>query len=517
MRFRDLVTENDETIQKHRAVIQNEGFVWWGWWKKGNEVTPFYEFDFMNKKAENTPIKFLLLDSGQEKVYYATCSGIEFKNKKQSSPDTTKTPEYYNTQEYFAWFKFTQIEDCSIDEVTNFTYVQDDSLFFKDSQIDYTEFHGKKIAGVKELIQQNRTIWFVRAARPEDQTNEIRLINSYRVEPADFSSRFFECSSNTLIWLSDLHLPDQVFEIKKTATSSTLMDHIYYSLNGAQEDPNIGGLIITGDITSYGDKSGFQIAYDLITDLNRKIKVQLVSENIIFCPGNHDFKRKDEHLGNKEPVEVSKDPDSTADFKQFYYNIHHREPNEYFACGKKILLPSGRTIEIVALNSLMLQQYKDFEGHGYLSQEQLTFVENGMKWNQDQNNISVRIVIMHHHYLPTCYKENVDIKKPSSVVYDADRLMQWLIKNNVKILLHGHKHQSFISQVCYPSDTKTNINTNELKKLSIIGMGGTGAKDVENKFATITFEKDEIMLKFYRIYKDTITNDSCVQSIVIPL
>ena len=67
----------------------------------------------------------------------------------------------------------------------------------------------------------------------------------------------------------------------------------------------MGGLIITGDITSLGKPEGFIKAEEFIVDLNRNLTRKLISENIIFCPGNHDFVRKNEMLGNGVPEKVS--------------------------------------------------------------------------------------------------------------------------------------------------------------------------------------------------------------------
>ena len=97
------------------------------------------------------------------------------------------------------------------------------------------------------------------------------------------------------------------------------------------------------------------------------------------------------------------------------------------------MLSSGHMLEIAALNSVILQQYPNFEGHGYLTQEQLDFVAKEMKWDDEENQNAIRIVMMHHHYLPTCYAEAIDATRSSSVVYDADRLMSWLVKYQVKL------------------------------------------------------------------------------------
>ena len=131
------------------------------------------------------------------------------------------------------------------------------------------------------------------------------------------------------------------------------------------------------------------------------------------------------------------------------------------------------------------EQYHNFEGHGYLSDEQLDYVAKQMEWDNAENKNSIRIVMMHHHYLPTCYKEIIDVKRASSVVYDADRLMNWLVKYNVKLLLHGHKHKSFISEINYPKLPDADISYDNMHHVVVAGMGGTGATKVQNKFATI--------------------------------
>lgn len=517
LRFRDLVTENDATIAIHKDVINKKGYVWWGWWNKGNEKAPFDEFCVLKGEIENQPKYFYLMDSGQEKLYKAKCAEIKCsENDKIQSPELEYTPNYYNTQKYFAWFKFDAVEECNIDEVRDYTYVKVDSLFVGNCS-NYEKFYGKRIYNIKELIQQNRTIWFVRNYDENDDSDyEIKLLNANVVEPHDFSDKYFETGSDTLLWLSDLHFgTDDVFKVKvENETDVTLTAHIRNAYNDLDK---LGGLIITGDITSLGKSEGFAKAKEFIVDLNRNLVKSLVSENIIFCPGNHDFLRKNVMLGSGVPEKVSENPDSIKAYKEFYSSIHNLNPNEYMACGRRLLMSTGRTVEIVALNSLLLQQYKDFEGHGFLSEKQLDYVAKSMGWKENVETNSVRIAIMHHHYMPTCLVEQVDVKKPSSVVYDAERLVQWLARYDIKLLLHGHKHQSFVSKVGHFNNSVNKINEDELKNIYVVGMGGTGAHNCENKISTLTFHKNEIELKFFRIYADNTETDKCVQIVHIPI
>lgn len=516
LRFRDLVTSNDETIQKHQSIIIDHEYVWWAWWKKGNETLPVAEFADLGVKAEGNTLNIFLVDSGQNKLYIAECSSIKIKKDNGCySPEKEKTPEYYRDKQYYAWFKINNIEACDEEELKKYSYVNVKSLFISKDE-DYSEFDNKKVHSIKELIQQNRTVWFIRKATDNDLNYEIILLNAEHIQPKHFSKRFYQSSGNTILWLSDLHLSDSEFKTKTSSTKWTLVEHIK---NSGVKLKDIDGLIISGDITSYGKKEGFDEASLLLLDINRELTKPLSSENIIICPGNHDFGIENGKLeDNVEPKRIATNSNNAEYFSNFYNYTYNLPPNEYFACGKKLLLSSGHAIEIVALNSLILQQYTNFESHGFISQEQLDFVTNEMEWTDKNYNYTTRIVVMHHHYLPTCYTEKVDTKRASSVIYDADRLMQWLIKYNVRLLLHGHKHKSFFSQINYPANVAASqIDTNEMKTLTVVGMGSTGARTTENKLSTITITEQGIVIDFYKIYSDESSRDTHCQKFIIPL
>lgn len=434
------------------------------------------------------------------------------KNKKIESPEKDATPDYYRNSTYHAWFKFTSITECVEDELRNYSYVNVDSLF-SEGEVNYTCFDNKQIYSIKELIQQERTVWFVRESKDTDSQNEIVLLNSDYVQPNNFSKKYFQSHGSSLLWLSDLHLADSDFSVDNDETTKSLFEHIQGCLSNVQDE--IGGLIITGDITSTAEKNGFEKATKLIDDLSRNYV--FTNENIAICPGNHDFKFSQKDLDvDEKPKAVSKL--YTKAYSNFYKSVYNISPNEYYCCGKKILLSSGHVVEIVALNSLYLQQHQNFNGHGYLSEKQLNFVATEMGWNNKKARNVIRIVMMHHHYLPVCYTEAIDVKRASSVVYDADRLMNWMIKHDVKVLLHGHKHKSIVAQVTYPDTSFSNENNEtQMKKISVIGMGGTGCKHTQNLFGTLGFDDNKLYIKFYQIYSDESSEDSEYQTIVLPL
>ena len=511
LRFRDLVTAEGETIKKHIAVIKDCDYVWWGWWKRGNEKTPVAAFAELKIAANTHPTNIYLVDSGQSLVYRAVCADIQLKTEGEIlSPEKEKTPEYYQDQKYCAWFKLTKIERCEPAHLSDFSYVDCKELFY-DSNVDYSKFNNKKIYSVPELIQQNRTVWFIKKAQTSDRDNEIVLLSADIVQPAHFSEKYHQASGDTLIWLSDLHLPDGTFPFTRGMRYPTLAQH----LTACVKNRNVAGLLISGDITSCAKEEGFQQAQQLLKDINLEIP-RLNSENTLICPGNHDFTREDSSLPKDAmPPFIYEKPENAAGFSAFYRSIYKLSPNKFYASGKKFLLTSGHVLEIAALNSLMLQQYSNFDGHGYLSQEQLDYVAEEMGWNRNNYQNAVRMVMMHHHYLPACYTEAIDVTRASSVVYDANRLMNWLIKYRVKVLIHGHKHQSFVSQVGCPIRPEDDIMISNLSHIAVVGMGGTGAAKCENKFATIHFEQNEMVIEFHRIHSDESAPDSICQVVKI--
>lgn len=516
LRFRDLVTEENETISKHKEIIEEKGFVWWAWWKKGAEVTPIAEFSFLSNQAKENSISIYLLDSGQDKLYKAKCDDIESrKNTPINSPERDHTPVYYKEKAYFAWFKFFNIEECDAKELNAFSYLDSDSLF-NNGETDYSLFFNKKVFNTAELIQQNRTVWFLRNFENGDKENEIILLNANIVQPSIYSGSHLDLSGNTFLWLSDLHFSNDVLSVKTTTPNKTSLTGHIQSCAGIHFK-DISALIVSGDITNCCKAKGFELAENFISDLNRENSCRLDSDNIVICPGNHDLMRINSEITEETPKLFSESENTYDLYSKFFKNLYHISPNEFLTCGRKFLTPSGKSVEIAALNTVMLQQYENFEGHGYVSAEQLKFVEKSMGWTENNKSSNYRIVVMHHHYCPACLSEEIDTKKPSSVVYDADRLMQWLVKNDVKLLLHGHKHNKFFSKVSYPKKNENNIEFDNMHDVYVVSAGGLGATNTEHTFGTITFGGNDLVINIYKIHPDNIDSNECIQTISIPM
>ena len=99
LRFRDLSIPN--TIEEHKKIIAEKGYVWWGWWSKPQEKLPATIFMELNQKTE---LEVYLFDSGQKWFYKAQCNTIHYDTKgDEFTPDEKDCiPLYYRNQKYLA-------------------------------------------------------------------------------------------------------------------------------------------------------------------------------------------------------------------------------------------------------------------------------------------------------------------------------------------------------------------------------------------------------------------------------
>lgn len=183
-------------------------------------------------------------------------------------------------------------------------------------------------------------MWFVRNYTEQDPDHEIKLLNAHITEPSDFSTRYFEAGGNSLLWVSDLHFDQDVLipvNKQKNPNKQTLTEYIQQSY---ADTARLSGLLISGDITNCGKPDGFSMADEFIDSLNRILKRPLSSESIIFCPGNHDFKRIEGELGRGNPVLLTEHLimlkiiensiiKSIVSMLHYYYPLSNQNTREY--------------------------------------------------------------------------------------------------------------------------------------------------------------------------------------------
>lgn len=499
LRFRDLSIQN--TIEEHKKIIDEKGYVWWGWWSKPQEKLPANIFMELNQKKN---LKIYLFDSGQKCFYKAKCDTINFNSRgNEFTPDESDCiPLYYRDQKYLAWFKFSKIENC-LDFFKNehtYSYVEVPE-FFKEGS-DFNIFNNKAVCSPEELYLQQRTIWFIRDFNQEtDTTQEIRVISDRMNTPRDVDQEFYPIGGNTILWVSDLHFSKEYeggchhnFD-KDSYENNRLANVISRAIKDHEiNEPN--AIIATGDFTYSADKEEFDKALDFLNDL--KSQYNLGSYRIALCPGNHDLSFS-EDVSARDASVTKTTEEAKKEYSSFYSQIYNRQPNDQLYSIRRFLTRSLVPVEIICLNSVVLQQDKEmFQGMGYVGQEQLNNIEKELEKTRDTN--AYRILILHHHLIPVAYVEPIEKHRKYSVTLDAGRIYEFINRNSIKLVLHGHGHKNFYAMLSTDSKAK--------KFCTLIALGSTGAIEsdrgdgVPNMFGVLEFKKNSIKVTEYPIYPD---------------
>ena len=253
---------------------------------------------------------------------------------------------------------------------------------------------------------------------------------------------------------------------------------------------DIAIIIISGDLTWRANPHEFSNALDFLCKL--KNYFGLSNKQIVIVPGNHDIEWIDEN-GNI-------DSNAELNYYNFYHSFYNVLPEKSFMRIGKYHV-DGKIICIIGLNSCRLESISN-AGFGYVGDGQLGKIQQYLNANKD---IDVICAVCHHHLLPVNYLEEISTnEKRISMMLDAELVIRTLIANRVNVILHGHQHQPYYSQIRriipeYIDKAGKKINLNGT--LSVIGGGSCGVKQSKinvigrNTYNLLNFSDDEVIIK----------------------
>ena len=534
LRYRDLVTPPDDTINLHQEVINEHGYVYWGWWAKAGERCPSI-FSDLQEELASEPQNIFLFDSGQNKLYEAKFTELEYNNRTNGMecPEKDKTPDYYRDRSFKAWFRFTEITELEQEDIKDnlnqFSYAANNYNLFKESE-PFQDFFNKRVISTTELRYQDRTIWFFIPYLDGHEEHEILLYNSNTVNPSVFPKNYSKVYGSSILWLTDLHFSDCN---NQHAFGDRFSSQPLQELVENQFKEKLHALIVSGDMTWRASSSEFVETSKFYTYLCSNTK--LAFDKIGFCPGNHDLafagelteeqkaalekyqtiqrgdrastlKLSNEEIGSLQAIEP-------CDVSKEQYELHFKQvvsasPDEYLSMGKKFLINQQRPVDICFLNSNRMKQYKYlFQGNGRIGEDQRHNAAKKMGWEIPKAYGAIRIVVLHHNLLPVQYNSTPYIgSSPGSYVYDSQATLKWCYEHDVDVILHGHTHQRSI--------IKVEDCSSELKKsIWIVGLGSTSAHHSHlipghlNQLANLDFSDEYITIQFYNIDNNIVRED----------
>jgi Calcineurin-like phosphoesterase len=508
LRFRDLSTPPGGTITEHRRIIEREKYVWWGWWHKQGETVPEEAFRAILDSIEKSgPFEIFLFDTGQYQLRRAKLAGIVWNNQLRlfATPERDKTPDYYGDSHYLAWFKLVDIEGETVpeSELHRWSYVRVTELFDTKKSV-FEAFYNKQVSSFTELRNQDRTIWFIRPKQAADPVYEIHVYDRSKTAPSNFPDQIVQAHTENLLWISDPHFSTDHHDFPQDPdlTRTNLSETIRRDLE-TLEITSVGGLLISGDLTWRATRPEFEWAAKFIHDVASWSK--LTPSQILVCPGNHDLAFTAQPWVKGERATQVGEP-AAAEYKRFYEQLYEVKPTEYMSCGRRMWLPDGQTVDIVSLNTSVLQQIPDaFQGQGFVGDPQLVQAAEAMMWSQDHSRSrAYRICMLHHHVLPILHRSHPEIGKAASVVHDAGALMRWLVENEVDLVLHGHMHLGAVVKhsraLDYPAQSRWHEVT--IAALGSSGVIASHRPNEQNGYGLITFKRDGVEVTVRKISAD---------------
>lgn len=461
LRFRDFVP-GVQTIEVHRALIKNHGFVWWGWWKKAFEDA---QLDLLAELIAQAPFEILLMNRDAKQLFRAHVREVKVQ---LSTAEREKVPLYYrnSADKISAWFAITSIEEVAYRE-------------------DLHERTGEPT--LYELAYDNVGNVLKPAMIPAE------VVSDGAIAPR-------------LLHISDLHLgphhgfrrPGVVGPIgRKYDVVRCIMDDLE-----RLKIRDIGVLVVSGDLTSGGDWSD-ETRNDIAATLKSLMEsLGIPKERVVLVPGNHDMQRY-------APGRV--DPDKIVDATVNY------EHEQYYRFLRRVLLdqdvldPLGRLhmffsndfdLLIGSLNSCKVTA-TDLTEYGYVGHE-LTDLIKEFKGNQHRR--AFRLLVLHHHLLPIARIEAPDGKAGISLTLDSATVISEAQRSGIQLILHGHQHIPAVSKVAslYVDDGKWKGLNGE--DIYIVASGSTGSDRLPpakpNTYTLVDFSKEKVLVRIRPISPD---------------
>lgn len=494
LRFRDLVAE---TISEHCNVIQKYEYVWWGWWNKPDEKIPRNTFAQFQEVIESEGHLWIyLVDSGKQLLYKALLKEIDISNteKGRACREPMKTPEYYRTAEYKAWFRITQIKLVHPDEIRKWSYDEIDN-FLDDA--GSKRFQNKRVFNIQEMLNRHhRTIYFIKPYEQLQHADHLLELQP-TLETANFHKNPIITRSSYILHLSDLHFGNgnhwfalQDDDVRRKRLSTLIIN----DLKQEYGDTPPAAVVISGDLTWQGKPEEFRLACDFIQRL--KSVYDLDARHFVCLPGNHDIQWSNQEENKYDRTKPVSKPQEHAEknYRDFYKETFGLVPTVFLSMGRRYILGNYVPVDIIGLNSSRLEQ-KYFAGYGYVSLEQLDDAFKAMDWQTTKHKVQYRMLVLHHHVIPVTPKEEItSYDRIYSLTLDAGQLIYAALGHNVDLIAHGHMHQPFASSVSRASKSWKHPSSS----LAVHGAGSSGVirehlGDIgKNSYSVYDFDADGV-------------------------
>jgi len=480
LRFRDLSV--DDTIGAHGHVIDQHGYVWWGWWSRPDERIPRNVFADFNGRILEGPFDIFLLDSGTATLYRARVVAIVVSptDRPMASPEPGETPGYYSGTACKAWLKLASIDAAPDNALRAYAYDEIPPVDYVDDPAGVA-FDGKRVFDLEEVLRrQHRTIYFLRPHRPGDADYPVILLPT--TAPSNFITTPIVADSPYILHLSDVHFNEQSHQFARISSGvrPSLARRLIDDLRRHYGDTPPAAIIISGDLTWRGVPEEYAWAHEFVSAVQSAYGLD--ASHVLAIPGNHDItwgsadppptRRGRSGATGPRPVTPAPEKAERA-YREFATRLFGVAPELGLAMGRRYLLADYSVVDIVGLHTARLEK-PSFAGYGYVSLAELEAAARRMGWDRPKKGREMRLLVLHHHVLPVTPQESLDSEgERYSLTLDAGEILYACLELEVDLIAHGHMHQPFAAT--YSRSSRANTFPGA-RSLAVHGAGSVGVR-----------------------------------------
>jgi 3',5'-cyclic AMP phosphodiesterase CpdA len=491
-RYRDLIA--NDTIRKHREIIQLRQACWWGWWQRPSEDLRRDVWSKLQSALKKGTVQIGLFDSDPGKkeglIYVAALTDVIPPTETGAALGVPETdmelvPEYYRLTAFSsAWLKLNAIDEKPLPTEQFFRRYSYDNLpsLRGIADDDLKKYANKLVVDAAELRSMDTTIWEVRPAKQGDSSERI-LATSSRITSA-LAADPITLRTGRILHLSDIHLTQKEHRKQHRwkligEDSTTLHAKVLNALK-KNDLVDIGLVVISGDLTYMASREEFYEAFRFVHALLGALR--LGPEHLVVIPGNHDIAWSRKHgdvwkpdlpvdeIGNQPPEE----------YKTFYQRVFGHLPSTRLNMARRFVMPSGLVLDVGGLNTSALETGADWlTGMGRVADGAFSDVELTLGWSEP--GPALRMLVLHHHV------SAVEDVMPSSehskgfgMASDARQTLRKAASAGVQLVLHGHRHLPFLSVEQVYAGLDQDQSQWLLGRVSVVGAGSAGSTDVND-------------------------------------
>ncbi|GJH18467.1 hypothetical protein CBA19CS22_18015 [Caballeronia novacaledonica] len=251
-------------------------------------------------------------------------------------------------------------------------------------------------------------------------------------------------------------------------------------------------IVVTGDVTNFGDERSFEMARDILLRLKKQTRL----DKLICVPGNHDcLVERAAMLSGKSPTHgllmrsmaklsaemaamMAADDVSRSQVDTSASTLLANFNRYIVKSGLGVSSPAEPIIVDAGWGKIALFSFNSVNDPGFMANEGRVGADQLNEFNKyildNPHKDTVNIALLHHHPISAPTSQDSAINRAYDWMQDGPLFLQYLNRQGFHFIMHGHQHEPFTCQVDY--------QFSEGRHIQILGAGSaTQGEGIANR------------------------------------